>query len=230
VLEELVDSLAYGPDGVPVALVANKSTVCGDYETLETLTRWGCLTGFYLAPRLESVRRMIKARVAGAEDRLVASASVNDGKLIAWSCEPKRYVVSVGDIRGLGRLSLKDLRRFEISESGSRVHWDEGDVDLDLESIRYYADPEVRKAQDQARRAEVARYADAIRSFRKARGLKQSDIAGLTERQVRRIEQGESVPQSGTLMKLAVAHGLELDEYLSELASRSRHEPTTCDL
>lgn len=41
---------------------------------------------------------------------------------------------------------------------------------------------------------------------------------------VRRIEQGENIPQSETLAKLAAAHGLELNEYMSELAKRSKQE------
>jgi hypothetical protein len=48
-------------------------------------------------------------------------------------------------------------------------------------------------------------------------GLKQSEIPGLSERQVWRIERGES---SGYefLSRLAAAHNMSLDQYLNEVA------------
>jgi transcriptional regulator with XRE-family HTH domain len=63
-----------------------------------------------------------------------------------------------------------------------------------------------------------ARYGQAIRSLREARGLKQSDIKGLEERTVRRIEKGETRATVNALAKLAEAHEVSLTDYLGELA------------
>jgi len=217
-----VDILLKDPEGMPFVLVSVKTSKPRSYQMLETLAQWGALAGFYLAPDVQAVRRMVRARLAGAESALIASALIEDDKLIVWSCEPKRYAVAVSEIPALAGMDPKHLGDFELNESGSRLHWDQGDVDLNLDSIRYHADPDARKQQDRARREEAATYAGAIRSFREERGLKQTDIAGLTERQVRRVEQGENIPRSGTLKKLAAAHSLTLDEYLKELAKRSK--------
>ena len=46
-------------------------------------------------------------------------------------------------------------------------------------------------------------------------------IAGLTERQICRLEEGNTVPHADTLKNLAAAHGLSIDDYLKELAKRS---------
>ena len=220
-LESLVESTEAGSPGLPFVLVEAEAKSPLTYLALEKLTRWGCLGGFYLAPDLRALRRMVQARLAGAEDQLMASASVDNGKLVVWSCEPKRYVVALSEVPALARLSEKDAARFRLSPSGSRLHWRQGDIDLDLASVRYYADPKARQAQRKARREEASRYTAAIRAFRKERGLTQSSIPGLTDRQLRRIEHGENIPQIGTLAKLAVAHGLELDPYLRELATRA---------
>jgi hypothetical protein len=217
-----VDLLVKAREGVPFVLVNAKTTKPRSYQALEILTQWSSMVGFYLAPDVKSVRRMVRARAAGADDKLMASALVEDGKLVVWSCEPKRYVVPVAEIPALAEMSPKHLGDLELNESGSRLRWDKADVDLNLDAIRYYTDPKAKKAQDQVRRQEAARYAEAIRAFREERGLKQTDIEGLTERQVRRVEQGESTPRSGTLEKLAAAHGLSMDEYLRELAKRSK--------
>lgn len=220
-LEKLVDSAEAGSPVLPFVLVEAKAKSPLTYLALEKLTRWGCLGGFYLAPDLNALRRMVEARLAGAEDQLMASASVDDGELVVWSCEPKRYVVALSEVPALASLTEKDSARFCLSPSGSRLHWRPSDIDLDLASVRFYADPKTRQAQTRARREEASRYTGAIRAFRRERGLTQSSIPGLTDRQVRRIEQGENIPQIETLTKLAAAHGLELDQYLKELAQRS---------
>ena len=48
-------------------------------------------------------------------------------------------------------------------------------------------------------------------------GLKQSEIRGLSERQVRRIEKGEGTTYAA-LRRLAAAHRMDLELYLRELA------------
>jgi DNA-binding transcriptional regulator YiaG len=221
-LVDLVDLVVGGSDGVPLVLIESKTVKAPSYAALETLTQWAVSFGAYLAPDEHAVRRLVNARLVGAEQRYIASALIEGDKLVVWSCEPKRYEIRASAIPALARMSASDLPDFELSESGSALHWDAGDVDLNLDGILYYVDPKVRREQDKASREEAARYAGAIRALREERGLTQGDIAGLTERQVRRVEQGESTPRSQTLRKLATAHGLSLDGYLKELAKRSK--------
>lgn len=221
-LVDIVDMVVGGSDGVPLVLIESKAVKAPSYSALETLTRWAANFGAYLAPDEHAVRRLVNARLVGAEQRYIASALIEGDKLVVWSCEPKRYEVRASEIRALARMSAADLSSFELSESGSALHWDAGDVDLNLDGILYYVDPKVRREQDKASREEAARYAGAIRALREEHGLNQADIAGLTERQVRRVEQGESTPRSETLRKLAAAHGLSLDQYLKALAKRSK--------
>lgn len=179
----------------------------------------------FIAPSPDAVRRIVLARRGGAEKELMASVNIEDGKLVAWTCEPKRLEVAVSDIPVLANLSPDALPRYELSDSGSRLRWPDSDVDLNLDTIREYADPDVRHEHEARARQEAARYAGAIRRLREERGLKQSDIEGLTDRQVRRLEQGDTVPQIDTLKKLAAAHGMHIDAYLGELARRSRRAP-----
>jgi hypothetical protein len=176
----------------------------------------------YIAPTPDAVRRLVLARRGGAEKELVASASVEDGKLIVWSCEPRRFEVPVAQIPVLARMPAEALAKLELSPSGSRIRWLEADVDINLDTIREYADPDVRREHETRARQEAARYAKAIRQLREERGLKQADIEGLTERQVRRLEEGGTVPQIETLRRLAAAHGMAVDDYLHQLAKRSR--------
>jgi hypothetical protein len=168
----------------------------------------------------QTVARLVFARRVKAEDQLVAMAQVEGDKLVAWSCRPKRYEAPVSDIPALAALSPRERERFEISSSGSRIHWPAGDVDLDVECVRERSDPEFRKEREAQARAEVAHYAAAIRETRLAHGLTQKDIPRLSERQLRRVEQGECFPQLATLEALARAHGMTVKAYLAELARR----------
>jgi hypothetical protein len=185
----------------------------------------------YVAPDAASIRRLIHARRIDATDQLIASASTENGTLIVWSCEPKRYEIPISEIPALGPLRAEALKKLEVSSSGSRIHWEDGDVDINLDTIRAIVDPVVRQAHEAEARQEAAEYSSAIRQLRLEKGLKQSDFEGLTARQVRRLEAGDTVPHIGTLRKLAAAHQMAVQDYLNELAERSpskrRRSPKT---
>ncbi len=69
------------------------------------------------AKLLHDVLGLIKA-----EGALIASATVEDGKLIVWSCEPRRYAVAASEIPARAKMTPSALTDFEVSESGSRIH------------------------------------------------------------------------------------------------------------
>ena len=62
-------------------------------------------------------------------------------------------------------------------------------------------------------------YGDAIRRLRAQHELRQSDVEGLDERHVRRIEKGESPATQSALAKLAESHGMSLGDYLDAVAA-----------
>lgn len=189
-------------------------------------TRTSKQSALFISDDIEALLRMIGAYTVGAEQELIASASVRDGVLSVWSCEPKLYQCAVADIPALARLAVAKVEALKVSRGGSRLHWDEGDVDLDLDAIRQYADPKVRKEAESKYRADAALYGAAIRRLREQHGLRQNQIAGLSEREVRRVEHGEVLPHSGTLRKLARAHGQTVEAYMDALAGLSKRRPS----
>jgi len=173
----------------------------------------------FVTHSIDVLRRVIVANARGASDRLIASAEVVSGKLLVWSCEPRLYECSVAAVPALAALPEKSLTRFTVSSSGSRLHWADRDIDLDLDTIRYHADPAFRASADKEARRRAQRYGRGIRALREQRGIRQSEIAGLTDREVRRLEAGETQPHSATLGKLAFAHHMSVDEYLAAVAN-----------
>jgi len=54
--------------------------------------------------------------------------------------------------------------------------------------------------------------------LRKEKGLRQSDIEGLTARQIGRIENGQCRATLSALQKLAKAHNMSVNEYMEKLS------------
>lgn len=169
--------------------------------------------------------RVLEAWEMGAENELIAEASVTGGILFVLSCALERLEVPVRSIPALARMRAEDVTALVVSTDGSHVHWSKGDVHLDLGSLRYVVDPVWRAKTDAARVGHNARFGEAVRAVREAQGLTQGAIQGLSARHLRRVEAG-LFPKVATLRVLARAHGMELDRYLTAVAvaAAARHE------
>lgn len=167
-------------------------------------------------------QRILNAWRIGAEDSLIADATVQDGLLLVRNCALDTFAVETSDLRPLRSLTGEQLLDFEVALDGAHIHWAARDVHLNLESIRVALDPELRERLQAERLQSDQMLGKAVRSLRKDAGLRQKDFRDLSARQVRRIEKGESAPRTDKLRVLAEGHGLELNEYLNELADEMR--------
>lgn len=161
--------------------------------------------------------RVLRAWAHGAQDQLIADAHVANDCLFVTSCALQLYEVPLNKIAALKSIPKSEQKSFVIDEDGSYLYWPGPDIHLDLDSIRVAIDPAAYKKAFDVKTVRDQRYGKAIAKLRSNRGLKQSDIKGLSDRQVRRIERGDSISYE-SLSRLAVAHGMNLDEYLHELA------------
>lgn len=132
----------------------------------------------------------------------------------------RRLHVPLSRIRVFGASSVEDLEHFEIDDDGLFVYWPRLDVHLGWEQFAQATDAfEYTRARQQSKDFNK-HYGAAIRALRESRRLKQSDIPGLTPRQVGRIERGECRATSSALAKLAAAHNLSASDYMAALAER----------
>jgi len=76
------------------------------------------------------------------------------------------------------------------------------------------------RADVEIRRYEVEKISLAVLDMRKERRLKQTDIEGLSDRHVRRLENEEIRLSVDAAKKLARAFGLSLSEFLEEMSQR----------
>ncbi|MEO7033125.1 MAG: helix-turn-helix domain-containing protein [Gemmatimonadaceae bacterium] len=219
----IVRGTSFAAPLVVVALQKDLQTF-GGLQLLTLLSsRLGSKNGDpFVSPTVDAARRVLKAHALGSEKHLVAYATVKSGMLSVWSCEPRLYCCSSSDIPALAGLSADALKKVTVSASGSRLHWTDGDVDLDMDTIREFTDPKARKEAESKYRTDAIRYGSAIRRVRESQRLRQGKIAGLSEREVRRIENGEVLPHSDTLRKLAEAHGCSVSDYMGRVATESK--------
>jgi hypothetical protein len=97
------------------------------------------------------------------------------------------------------------------------LHWPDLDVHLGWNQFLQAVGPaELRKAQRRSAGFNK-RFGAAIRTVREAAGIIQSNVEGLTERQVRRIEQGENRATTAVINALARAHALDANAYMERL-------------
>ena len=170
---------------------------------------------------LDVPRRVFMAWSLGCPDRLIANARVFNNELFAIACDHTLFRVRFEEMPALERIPIEQRSSFTISSEGSYIHWLEPDVHIDLDAIRYVEDESWRLKKDRERIIYDVRFGAAVATVRNMYALKQTDIQGLSERQVRRIEKGGRT-KVDTLAILAKSHGLSLKNYLDEIAESLR--------
>lgn len=113
----------------------------------------------------------------------------------------------------------EDLENYEIDEDGIFIYWPNMDIHLSWEQFEQIIDQEAYLKAKQQSEIFNKDYGAAIRNLREKHGLHQSDIKGLTPRQVGRIERGECRATHNALTKFAKAHNMSVSNYMNELAN-----------
>jgi DNA-binding XRE family transcriptional regulator len=162
--------------------------------------------------------RVIRAWRVGGQHDLIARADVIVDSLLVLNCALQAFEVPFNKIPALKNIPKAERANFRISDSGSYIHWDAGDIHLDIDDIRYVVDAHWQKKCDLERVTHNKNFGRAIAAVRKKHKLGQAEIHGVSERQLRRIEKEGARPSVKTLSTLATAHNMETNDYLNELA------------
>lgn len=175
-------------------------------------------------------KRVMNAWTMGAQEQLIADATVIGDRLLVLSCAMEKLEVPFDSLPALKSISINDRSNFTIDDDGSCLYWEDADIHLDLEAFRYATDPEWKQKFEALKSEHNQVFGKAIATLRKQHKLRQSDIIGLSDRQVRRIEQGEGSTKVDTLKLFAKAHGMDLDDYLDAVASAITSVPEELNL
>ena len=135
---------------------------------------------------------------------------VTDGRLVLYrgSLEPLVVPISWFKLPENPRLSSKD---FEVTDFGQTIRL--GTIEAAADAILYDFDPEARRRAKQRSRANDTSFGGALRRLRLQRGLRRDEFAGISAKEIGRIERGEvAKPHAETLAKLARQLGVRPQE------------------
>ena len=161
-----------------------------------------------------------KARKSSSSDDSIVDAWLENDKLVLLLPNLERRFVPLNKLSRFVGSDPAKLAQFEIDEDGRFLFWPHADAHLGLEQLSQLVDPSAVLAAKQSSTEFNKHYGAAIRAVREASNLKQADIDGIAERDLRRIERGEQAASKSALEALSKAHELTLGVYLKKLAGR----------
>ena len=167
------------------------------------------------------LRRFIETVSRQNTDNLILDAAWKDDTLVVVSPTFERLNVPLHALPAKVRTAHHRRRNnLEIDEYGEYIYWPDLDVHMGWSQLEQAVDPEARLRAAQRSKEFNERYGKAIRTLRERQRprLNQSDIKGLTERTVRRIEKGQTRATTNAIKKLAKAHKMTPSEYMNALA------------
>jgi len=168
----------------------------------------------------EIMYRLVRALAEPKDADSIVDAWVEGEELVLLSPSFERLSVPLEKLAKFVGRSKKKIKAFEIDEDGRFLFWPHADAHLGWEQMRQIVDPAAAVSAKEKSGKFNRNYGAAIRSLREEKELRQSEIEGLTERHLRRIEQGKQSVTTSALRALATANEMPLEGYLKELARR----------
>lgn len=168
-----------------------------------------------------ALRRLVVARSRRFPAEGIVDAYVVSDELVLVLGDLTVRSFPRGQVPEAGELSPEAFSAFELDVDGSALRWPELDLDLGVSSILQAVDPSYLAEVEVERLAREDTGA-ALRAMREDRGLRQRDVLGLGERQVRRLEKSESRLTADAARRFAEAFDLPLEAFLERLGKRLR--------
>jgi hypothetical protein len=179
---------------------------------------WGAGKSHYLAFIHSVLKRLTASHVLDDLQERILDATIEDGILHVVSANLNRLDVPIAKIRACENVAPEKLLEFEIDEDGAFIYWPSLDLHLGWAQFQQLIDPEAALKASQKSEDFNKRYGRAVQKLREAQGLKTSDIPGLSEKQLGRIERGECRLTSNAIDALSKAHEIKPNEYMQKLA------------
>ena len=165
---------------------------------------------------LSLVGRLSSESVEG--DQRILDASLQQGSFHVVSLDFKRLDVPLSKMRALNGAQQSEVEGFEIDEDGAFIYWPDLDVHYGWRQLQQIVDP-MAAVQALHKTGEFnIRYGKAVKKAREAAGLNRSEIRGLSEKQIGRIENGECRLTANAVEVFASAHGVTPNEFLAKVS------------
>lgn len=185
-------------------------------QVIEKMATKSTITKIRPVSDIAAITRVIHAWKIGAQEDLIAEFKVDDnGYFYLLGCNLEMHWGHFSKLGVFKENELKRFKQFEIDKHGSYLHWKSGDIHLDLTSIKAALDSEFK---DKLLVEGVRANKDFGRKMKKVREqykYSQGDFKGLSDKQIRRYEQGDAFPTMKALKTISESLKMTVDEYVS---------------
>ncbi len=164
------------------------------------------------------LERLYASLETSEEQDRIFDATIENDTLRVVSPKFVRLEVPISKIPQFKTAKPAKVHNFEIDEDGSFIYWPDVDLHLGWRQLQQLINPQAALKASQKSEEFNKLYGKAVQKMREAKGLKPSNISGISEKQLRRIEKGECRLTSNAIEALSIAHGLEPNEYMQKLA------------
>lgn len=165
------------------------------------------------------VKRLVIALQRPAPWEGILDAYVLEDSLVAVLGDMSVREFPIRRLPRVRRFEPTVVRRFEIDSAGSYLYWPDRDVHMGPSQMLQAVDP-MFLSDVEIRRYEMENVSQALQDMRSDRQLKQTEIPGLSERHVRRLEKETVRLTVEAATKFASAFAMTLSEFLDELSRR----------
>ena len=172
----------------------------------------------YITPDKGAVKRLLLAEFRDRAMEGIVDGYVLADELVLLLGDFSMRSFPIGRIPELRRMRRGEIANFELDEDGSFLYWPEHDLHLGVSQLLQAVDPSYLADVEIRRLPGSTAVGVAITRMREERGLRQSDVAGLSERQVRRIEKAISRLGGDAAKRFAAAFEMSLANFLDQVA------------
>lgn len=165
------------------------------------------------------VKRLVIALKRPAPWEGILDAYVLEDSLVAVLGDMSAREFPIEMLPRVRRFEPAVLNRFEIDSAGSFLYWPDRDVHMGPSQMLQAVDP-LYLADVEIRRYEMEKVSLALLDMRRDRHLKQTEIPGLSERHVRRVEKEKVRLTVEAATQFARAFAMTLPEFLDKLSRR----------
>ena len=148
----------------------------------------------------------------------ILDSRLENGALHVISAKFERLDVPIEEIPAFKKEDPAKIEEFEIDEEGAFIYWPKLGVHLGWRQLQQLVNPEAALKASQKSERFNKRYGKAVQILREKAGLKRSEIPGISQKQLWRIESGQCRLTSNAIETLAKAHKLSPNHYMRALA------------
>ncbi|MBS0289815.1 MAG: helix-turn-helix domain-containing protein [Proteobacteria bacterium] len=170
------------------------------------------------------LRRIINAYKIQAPSELIAKFSVykeeNDEVFLQiTAADFTELTINPKTISALANMTYDQLLQFELEEYGFNVCWPKKDIHLNLESFKIVTDQKFMKKRMKEIEKDKKEFGALMKKYRESSSeFTQKDFGGISDRQIRKYENGENYPSTESLQTISATYGLTINDYFEKLA------------